>query len=427
MSNEFAPIYDFNDSRLEGIPKDFVGKSGVSINTARNYWAYEYLQDIFDSWQSQNNYSNMNEIIQPKKPKNVPQASNLPASQPATPSNPPPPASDIPITQKDDPDVKMKIELFEYKPVEKAPETKSEKKLRKRLEAKPLFDPEEHAMGMADLYPELTALRNDAIIRMHQLRQTLEGLSPKFRALTNTSNKIFASYIKDIHQHLQTIVLDHDLLKEEIKRAEIQFQDAILRREERIYDRKPDTSKGFFGRVLDTFSVMLEEVLNIENFKEIEVDDHEMKLRKTIQKTMTVKVREREEKAAKLIEELTETGVMDILNNISDNGKAYLMNVERYEVKRKNLYAQMIHHVFQTDRAKVEDLQEGILDFQEWVLEDLKDRSEQNNEYALFEDTLTSVLGFKKKPAGMSYSQWNAYLEQKKQEKAASRKEETTN
>ena len=128
---------------------------------------------------------------------------------------------------------------------------------------------------------------------------------------------------------------------------------------------------------------------------EIELDQHELNLRKKIRLTETIHIKETEEEMSKLFEELQDTGLMDILNKIKSDGTAYLSGISEYEKKKKNLYAKMIKHVAERDKSERILLQEGILNFQDWIIQDLRNNEALESEFSLFKKALSHMVGFK--------------------------------
>lgn len=420
------------DPRLQGIPRNFKSSTGFTLGKAIEFNAYDHFDDIYQKWMEENDW-NMNIIRKQETDQNAPpKASYIPHSKKWREEEaqkviaPPPEVKKPELTEKD----KLFVEVTK-KVVEGYKEVKfhdysgvgltlslSERAMAKKLESKPIFDPEVHARSIDEMYPELAQMRDEASSRMVRMRNTLEQLSPKFRKLLNHSNKIFNSYIGDIHRHLQTVVLDHDSLKTEILKAERMFKEEHIERERRLYNREPPKDVGTFGKVLDVFSMMfsaLHSVDDEEMFEASTINPLQKRLRETLEKTMTEKMIERERKASELLQELTETGVMDILNNVTEDGTAYLMNVENYEHKKKLLYAKLVEHVEQRDKEKLEMVQQRILDFQEFLLEDLRDRNSRTNEYELLTDVLKSTIGLKEKPQDMSWVDWEANIKLSKE------------
>ena len=393
-----TPITHSSDPRLQGIPSTFSVNGGLTLGEiAKTNKQWTEYQNIYMEWNRQNQWK------PPKK--TAPKASYMPPTM----------YNDVggggeysinDIQRVEDESIKQDaLEPISRMPTVQVQETKEEKRKRELLERYPLFNPEIHAKKFEELYPDLQDTRDRALGKLVSLRKEFENLEPRFARLMNNSNVILNSYVNDILEHMRYVVSDYDILREEIMKAHKQLENVSLEKQEKRYNIFNPEGKNWFQKLGDVFSLMSGSF----DADEIELDQHELELRKKIRLTETIHIKETEEEMSKLFIELQDTGLMDILNKVKADGTAYLSGISEYETKKKNLYAKMIKHVAERDKSERILLQEGILNFQDWIIQDLRNNQALETEFSLFKKALSHVVGFK--PRKMSKEEFEKHVQ----------------
>ncbi len=380
-----SPITHFSDQRLQGIPSNFSADGGLTLgeiaSTNKQWTRYN---DIYLAWNRQNQWK------PPPKKGNTPKASYMPPTMYNEVG-----AGDFNINEiqrVEDRNIKQDaLESISRLPQVRVQETKQEKRKRELLERYPLFNPEIHAKEIEELYPDLQETRDTALGKLISLRKEFENLEPRFADLMNHSNVILNGYIGGILEHMKYVVSDYDTLREEIVKAHKQLEKVSLEKQEKQFNLFNPHGKSMWQKLGDVFSLMSGSF----DADEIELDQHELELRKKIRLTETVHIKETEEEMSRLFQELKDTGLMDILERVRSDGTAYLSGISNYETKKKNLYAKMIKHAAEKDRYERVLLQEGILNFQDWIIQDLRNNQALESEFSLFKKALSHVVGFK--------------------------------
>lgn len=264
------------------------------------------------------------------------------------------------------------------------------------------FDPSKYPQ-LYDRYAGLKPERDKAIENLTKSIQSVREIHPKLQTLIKYGNKALNHYLSGFEEELRTIYTDSVVLKRDIEKAEEQMAKEHLERNKEQYEL--DEGGGFW-------SLFKNLIPKDENIHFDEEDFASYELQEKINKTKTPKVLKYEKRIGEIIDELTETGVLEMIQQIRDTDYHNIIHLQEYDMKRKKLYAKIIEGLSMSNLEMSMKFQDHVMSSQEILLQNLKDERTIHEETELYQAALESVWGKDPKPEGADHDLW---LQQRKE------------